>query len=46
MKRLEALMPNYAKVKNGTVLSKKMGIDIILNECKHFASWVDKIKTL
>jgi hypothetical protein len=45
-KRLESLIPNYAKVKNGTLLSKKMGIDAILNECKHFSDWIEKIKAL
>jgi len=45
-KRLESLIPNYAKVKNGTLLSKKMGIDIILKECKHFSDWIEKIKAL
>lgn len=45
-KRLELLIPNYAKVKNGTLISKKMGIDIILKECKHFYDWIEKIKAL
>ncbi|MHD0317417.1 DUF4276 family protein [Fusobacterium sp. THCT1E2] len=45
-KRLESLIPNYAKIKNGTLLSKKMGIDIILKECKHFSAWIEKIKAL
>ncbi|AVQ29342.1 DUF4276 domain-containing protein [Fusobacterium ulcerans] len=45
-KRLESLIPNYAKITNGTLVSKKMGIDIILKECKHFSSWIEKIKTL
>ena len=42
-KRLEKLIPNYAKIKNGTLLSKEMGIDIILAECPHFREWVEKI---
>lgn len=45
-KRLEKLIPNYAKVKNGAFLSKKIGIDIILKECAHFNSWIEKIKAL
>lgn len=43
-KRLEALIPNYAKVKNGALISKNIGIDILLKECKHFAKWVEKMK--
>ena len=45
-KRLEAIIPNYPKVKNGSILSKEMGIDTILHECKHFESWINKIKAL
>ena len=44
-KRLENLLPNYAKVKNGTLISKDIGIDRIMQECKHFSSWIEKIKT-
>ncbi len=45
-KRLEALIPNYAKVKNGTLLSKNIGIDKILSECRHFRNWIEKIKNI
>lgn len=45
-KRLEKLIPNYAKIKNGTILSKNMGIDVIIAECSHFAQWIEKIKQI
>lgn len=45
-KRLEALIPNYAKIKNGTLLSKDMGIDIILEQCPHFRDWIQSISAL
>lgn len=45
-KRLEALIPNYAKVKNGTLLSKDMGINIMMEQCLHFREWIQKIKTI
>ncbi len=45
-KRLEAIITNYAKVKNGAILAKDMGIDVIMRECKHFAEWIEKIKNL
>lgn len=45
-KRLEKLIPNYAKVKNGTLISKDMGIDKILTECPHFREWVEQISRL
>lgn len=43
-KRLQRLIPRYAKVRNGTILSKEIGIDRMLAECKHFANWIEKIK--
>lgn len=45
-KRLERLIPNYAKIKNGTLISKDIGIDKILAECPHFCEWIKKIKEL
>lgn len=45
-KRLEVLIPNYPKIKNGTLLSKNMGIDVIMNQCPHFKSWIESIVTL
>lgn len=44
-KRLERLMPDYAKVKNGTIVSQTIGIDKIIEECPHFSAWVKKIKS-
>lgn len=45
-KRLEALIPNYAKIKNGTLLSKDIGIDTIMEQCPHFRSWIESISIL
>lgn len=45
-KRLEKLIPNYAKVKNGTLISRDMGIDKILAECPHFRNWIERISHL
>ena len=42
-KRLAQLIPNYAKVRYGAMLSKDMGIDIIIQECPHFRKWITKI---
>lgn len=42
-KRLESLIPGYAKVKNGSILSQDMGIDAIMDNCKHFEAWIKKI---
>ena len=45
-KRLESLIPGYAKVKNGSILSQDMGIDAIMGNCKHFGAWIKKIISL
>ncbi|MCD8145785.1 MAG: DUF4276 family protein [Clostridiales bacterium] len=45
-KRLEKYMPNYAKIKNGTLLSKEMGLDVIMEKCPHFRQWVLDIASL
>lgn len=45
-KRLKALIPNYAKVRNGTLLSKDMGLDLIMEQCPHFNEWVQSIVAL
>ena len=42
-KRLEQLIPGYAKVRNGTILSKDMGLDTIIRECPHFRNWIKRI---
>jgi len=45
-KRIENLIPGYAKITNGTVLSTQIGIDAILKECMHFNKWIEKILLL
>ncbi|MCR4962401.1 MAG: DUF4276 family protein [Firmicutes bacterium] len=45
-KRLAQLIPGYAKVRNGAVLSKDMGIDTIMRECPHFCDWIKKIAAI
>ena len=42
-KRLEQLIPGYAKVRNGTILSKDVGLDTIIRECPHFRDWIKRI---
>lgn len=44
-KRLEALIPYYSKIKNGTLLSKVIGIDQIMFQCPHFKEWIQSINS-
>ena len=39
-KRLEALIPGYAKIKNGTQISEAIGIHTIMEQCPHFKRWI------
>lgn len=43
-KRLLKLIPRYAKVKNGTILSKRIGMPRLMHECEHFCDWIEAIK--
>lgn len=45
-KRIETLLPKYANVKNGTLISKDMGIDVIIRQCPHFREWIQTITAL
>lgn len=36
----------YSNIKNGTLISKDMGIDKILAECPHFREWIEQISYL
>ena len=43
-KRLEKLIPRYAKVRNSIILSRKIGLDKLTQECQHFAGWINRIR--
>ncbi len=45
-KRLDELILGYkkAKVYNGTTVSLEIGIDRIMEECPHFADWINMLK--
>lgn len=42
-KRIEKIIPNYAKVKNGVLLSQDIGIDKMMAACPHFKKWIERI---
>jgi len=43
-KRIEALIPGYKKVLDGVDISKDIGVDAMLAECRHFREWVQRIE--
>lgn len=42
-KRIIKLIPNYAKVLNGTRIAKHIGIGLMMDNCPHFREWVTEI---
>lgn len=45
-KRIENVISDYTKVRQGIIIAKNIGINKMLSECKHFADWIDRIKSL
>lgn len=45
-KRIESVIGNYSKVRQGIIVARAIGINKMLSECKHFASWIGKIKEI
>lgn len=43
-KRLKSIIPSYAKIRYGIIISKETGIHKMIEECPHFAKWIMKIK--
>lgn len=42
-KRLLKLFPNYNKPLYGALISSRIGIDKLLNDCPHFYSWITRV---
>jgi len=45
-KRIKKVLPEYSKTLNGIPVAKRIGIDKISGECRHFKEWVESIKAL
>lgn len=43
-KRIERLAAEYRKNLHGPIITKRIGMDPILQECPHFNRWVERIK--
>ncbi len=44
--RIKMLIPGYSKPFNGKQIAKKIGIDKMRSECKHFDKWIKKMEEL
>jgi len=45
-KRIKNLIPGYAKVRDGTIITARIGMDTIQAECEHFREWISKIRMI
>jgi len=45
-KRIKRILPEYSKTLNGIEIAKRIGVDRIAEECRHFKAWLDGIKAL
>jgi len=45
-KRIEGEYSDYQKILHGQIISEEIGIAKILQECKHFSEWTEKIKNI
>lgn len=43
-KRIISVLGSFQKPRQGMLVAKRIGIDKMISECKHFADWIEKIK--
>lgn len=43
-KRIISVLGSFQKPRQGALVAKRIGIDKMIAECKHFADWIEKIK--
>lgn len=41
-----ARVPRYRKVRDGTAMARRIGLDRIRSECAHFSEWLTRLETL
>jgi len=44
--RLQNLYPRYSKPFFGSLIASRIGVDLMLLNCKHFATWVSFLRSL
>lgn len=42
-KRLQAIMPNYDKVTDGSMIAMEIGVETILKKCPRFRKWIEEL---
>lgn len=41
--RIKNMFPGYEKVLFGSLIARRIGLDLLRHECPHFASWIDRL---
>lgn len=45
-KRLKKIFPGYGKLSHGTVISNRIGLEAIRQQCAHFNSWLARLEVV
>lgn len=45
-KRMEKIIPDYEKPLYGNCMAMSIGLDVIMDKCPHFRSWINKLADL
>lgn len=45
-KRLERHIRKYDKIIDGKAIASKLGLDVIMERCPHFKSWIEKLENI
>ncbi len=43
-RRIKRVCPQYDKIVDGIQIARRIGIEKMLSECQHFASWIEHMK--
>ncbi len=43
-RRIKGVCPQYDKIIDGIQIARRIGIEKMIKECQHFASWIEKLK--
>jgi len=44
--RLRALIPEYDKVRDGSLVTQRIGLSRLRSECPHFGDWLTRLERL
>lgn len=45
-RRISGVVPAYKKRVHGPIVTKRTGLDVLRNECTHFASWLERLENI